>query len=297
MVNGVRHRFFDQTFSHNLIVFVFLERSNGAVEKYVSILDRKTWVVLLISIAVTYVCLKQNYRSDVNLTLFSLAVIFPLVFTIREAFKRRDNAIALLSLFKSSLSATYFCCASNRKLDDERTQYVGGELELLSNLFFETLYSDKSKFDTVRKKLDEISFFISEHDEYFSSSTAIKLFRFLKDARESMENVFGLSTHGTPVSLRAYCLVFIYAFPLIFVPSLVAQISNYSDLAIFMVSATPGFILVTLYNIQERMEDPFDQSGLDDIKIEEFSFKLPNNPYKNKFLPHKKPKLKVLSTG
>ncbi|MFK7865638.1 MAG: hypothetical protein AB8B95_15590 [Pseudohongiellaceae bacterium] len=267
------------------------------MEKYVSILDKKTLTVILISVAATYICLRQNYTSDVNLTLFSLAVIFPLVFTIREAFKRRDNAIALLSLFKASLSATYFCCASNRRLDEEGTKHIGQELEKLSDLFFDTLYSDKSKFELVRRQLDDISFFISENEKYFSSGTAIKLFRFLKDARESMENVFGLSTHGTPVSLRAYCLVFIYAFPLIFVPSLVAQISNYSTLAIFLVSATPGFILVTLYNIQERMEDPFDQSGLDDIKIEEFCFQVPKNHLTKAPPTQRQPKLKVLATG
>lgn len=267
------------------------------MNKYISILDRKTLLVFLISISVTYVCLTQDITSDVNLTLFSLAVIFPLVFTIREAFKRRDNAIALLSLFKASLSATYFCLASNNKLDSKRTAYIGGELEQLSKLFFDTLYSDKSKFDDVRSKLDDISFFISDNKDYFSSSTAIKLFRFLKDARESMENVFGLSTHGTPVSLRAYCLVFIYAFPLIFVPTLVSQISAYSDVLIMLMSATPGFILITLYNIQERMEDPFDQSGLDDIKIEEFCFKLPKNPNPKASPAQRQPKLKVLSSN
>ncbi|MCG8414089.1 MAG: hypothetical protein MI746_07705 [Pseudomonadales bacterium] len=247
------------------------------MQKYVSILDQKTLCVLFISVAFAYVCLQYGYRSSVNITLFSLAVIFPLVFTIREAFKRRDNAIQLLSAFKASLTAAYFCFQSNRKLDIEGKKYISGQLEQLSSMLFATLYSDKSKFNSVREKMDEIFFFVSERQEYFSSSTAMKLFRILKDAKESMENIFGLSTHGTPVSLRAYCLVFIYAFPLIFIPALVNQISSYANWVIYLVSATPGFILVTLYNIQERMEDPFDQSGLDDIKIEEFDFRLPTN--------------------
>ncbi|MGA0446099.1 MAG: hypothetical protein ACO3M2_04735 [Pseudohongiellaceae bacterium] len=33
-----------------------------------------------------------------------------------------------------------------------------------------------------------------------------------------------------------------------------------------------GFILISLYNVQDAMEDPFDQVGLDDIKLEEFHF-------------------------
>ena len=30
-----------------------------------------------------------------------------------------------------------------------------------------------------------------------------------------------------------------------------------------------GFILMALYNIQEYIEDPFDQEGLDDLKFDE----------------------------
>ena len=244
------------------------------MQKYVSILDQKTLCVFFISVVFTYICMQQGYRSSVNITLFSLAVIFPLVFTIREAFKRRDNAIQLLSVFKASLTTAHFCFQCNRKLDADSKSHISRQLELLSSMMLATLYSDKSKFNNVRAKMDEIFSFVSEREDFFSSSSAIKLLRILKDAKESMENIFGLSTHGTPVSLRAYCLVFIYAFPLIFIPALIDQISSYSTWVIYIVSAIPGFILVTLYNIQERMEDPFDQSGLDDIKIEEFDFRI-----------------------
>ena len=33
------------------------------------------------------------------------------------------------------------------------------------------------------------------------------------------------------------------------------------------------FILISLYNIQDDMEYPFDKQGLDDIKLEEFLIK------------------------
>lgn len=276
MVNAQRTGFFEVSVSENLIENWWMEALNTPMQKYVSILDQKTLCVLLISVSFAYICIQYGYRSDVNITLFSLAVIFPLVFTIREAFKRRDNAIQLLSIFKASLTTVFFSIQSNRKLDAESKKYISDQLELLSSMLFATLYSDKSKFNSVREKMDEIFFFVSERQEFFSSNTAMKLFRILKDAKESMENLFGLSTHGTPVSLRAYCLVFIYAFPLIFIPALIDQISGYASWVIYLVSATPGFILVTLYNIQERMEDPFDQSGLDDIKIEEFDFRVPS---------------------
>jgi hypothetical protein len=33
------------------------------------------------------------------------------------------------------------------------------------------------------------------------------------------------------------------------------------------------FILISLYNIQDQMEYPFDDNGLDDIQLQKFKFK------------------------
>lgn len=245
------------------------------MNKYVSIIDKKTVIILLICFGATYFCLKFGLSSNLNITLFSLAVIFPLVFTIREAFKRRDNALSLLSIFKSSLNTFYFCMLNNRNLPPEKLESVGKDLENLSETFFYVLHDNKSNADSVRKLMEDIFHFVDANRDSFSANFAIKVFRILKDAQESMENVFAISMHGTPVALRAYCLVFIYSFPFIFIPTLVEQVSAFSNFIVYIVAATPGFILISLYNIQERMEDPFDQSGLDDIKVDEFNFKVP----------------------
>jgi len=41
---------------------------------------------------------------------------------------------------------------------------------------------------------------------------------------------------------------------------------------IYILGLIHGFILILFYNVQEDTEDPFDQIGLDDIKLEEFGF-------------------------
>ncbi len=245
---------------------------------YLSIIDKKTAFVLFLCVAIAYFCIQFGYRSNLNITLFSLAVIFPLVFTIREAFKRRDNVIQLLSVFKSSLNGVYYLLMTNTKMPLEVKMSIAKQLENLSQLFFDSLYSHKHDATKTRSKLTEIFELILANKEFLSTGLSIKILRYLKDTQESMENTIGISMHGTPVSLRAYCLVFIYFFPFIFVPTLVGEIDNYPLFIVYLFCAAPGFILISLYNIQERMEDPFDQSGLDDIKVEEFNFLLPNPP-------------------
>jgi hypothetical protein len=245
------------------------------MQKYLSIIDHKTAYVLVLCFSMTFFCITFGYTSNLNITLFSLAVIFPLVFTIREAFKRRDNVIQLLSVFKSSLNAVYYTLITNPKMDDESKDFIAQELEDLSTLFFDSLYSSKHDATKTRSKLTDIFEFVKINRKTIPHGLTIKIIRLLQDVQESMENTIGISMHGTPVSLRAYCLVFIYFFPFIFVPTLVTELDHYGAYVVYVIAATPGFILICLYNIQERMEDPFDQSGLDDIKVGEFSFELP----------------------
>lgn len=242
------------------------------MQKYLAIINFRTGYVLLLCLLVTYACLLYGFSFNLNITLFSIAVIFPLVFTIRESFKRRDRIISLLSVFKSSINAVYYCFANNKKLSDEKKEYVGEKLQEISKLFFNALTLNDYDSSLVRSKLDEIYAFLSDNSDSISNGTGLKIIRFLKDVHESIENTVGLKMHGTPISLRAYCLVFIYIFPFIFVPTLVNDLGEERQFVIYALSLVHGFILISLYNVQSAMEDPFDQIGLDDIKLEEFHF-------------------------
>jgi hypothetical protein len=199
-------------------------------------------------------------------------VIFPLVFTIREAFKRRDSVIKLLSIFKSSLNATYYCFINNDKLSESDKKYVSDKLESVSILFFAALKGQEYDSSKVRAEIDGVYQVLKVHRSAISGGTALKIIRFLKDVHESIENTVGLKMHGTPISLRAYCLVFIFVFPFIFIPTLVNDVGVDKPWLLYWLSAIHGFILISLYNVQDAMENPFDQIGLDDIKLEEFHF-------------------------
>jgi hypothetical protein len=87
-----------------------------------------------------------------------------------------------------------------------------------------------------------------------------------------MENTIGIRTHGLPISLRAYCLVFIYLFPLVFIPTLVFHMRPGDTWIVYALGIVHGFVLISLYNLQNDLENPFDQIGLDDIKLETFLF-------------------------
>jgi hypothetical protein len=141
----------------------------------------------------------------------------------------------------------------------------------LSNALFNHLSNkseDTSNFDI---KVEEFYKFIDKSKEIISNGTREKIYRLFRDIIESSDNLIAIHSHRTPVSLKAYCLIFIYIFPVVYTPTIINKIGleNPSWLTFFIV-ALSEFILISLYNIQDQMEYPFDDEGLDDIKFNLF---------------------------
>ena len=73
-------------------------------------------------------------------------------------------------------------------------------------------------------------------------------------------------------ALKLSRLVTLYFLPLIFTPNLVYNLHDDPRWLIYVLNSINGFVLISLYNLQDALEDPFDQMGLDDIKLDEFEF-------------------------
>ena len=58
--------------------------------------------------------------------------------------------------------------------------------------------------------------------------------------------------------------------PFLFTPILVYNLHD--DPRIYLLNSINGIVLISLCNLQDLVEEPFDQMGLDDIKLDEFEF-------------------------
>ncbi len=243
------------------------------MKKYLQIINIRTLIVLLICVVTSFLVIRFKIRYDFDLTIISIAIIFPLVFTIRAAFRRREKAIEHLSRFKGSMIIVNYCFQRSKKLDDEKKAFIRKTLVQISDSLVLRLSTHHHDDNELKNNLNTVFQFVQDHKEEISTSEAFKIFRFLKDVHTAIGNVAAIDTHSTPISLRAYCQVFIYFFPVIYTPALQDRLNNSSaDWVIYALSTITGFILITLYNVQDHMENPFDQHGLDDIRIEEFRF-------------------------
>ena len=143
----------------------------------------------------------------------------------------------------------------------------------MSDRFTEILKTpDGEGMEDVLQAIRDVYAVSAPREGAVSSSASLKLGRFIEDIQESIECLNGIKIHGTPISLRAYLLLSLYILPFIFTPNLVHDLHDDPRWLIYLLNAINGFVLISRYNLQELLENPFDQMGLYGIKLNEFEF-------------------------
>jgi len=200
-------------------------------------------------------------------------MIFPLVFTIRGSFRRREKALEHLSQFRSALKTVHYFILSSKDLPEESKIELLDVILEINEKVMGHLKSDTYTAKDLDEVIHKVYMFTSEKGAFIPKGVRDKVFRFMNDLHESIENLHAIHTHRTPISLKAYCKIFIYIFPLIYTPTIINNIGEETPqwITYFVVLVTE-FILISLYNIQDQLEYPFDDHGLDDIKLDNFKF-------------------------
>jgi predicted membrane chloride channel (bestrophin family) len=241
------------------------------MNQYFAIINFKTLIALTIAVFTPLLAYYYNINYNIDLTLISIAIVFPLVFTIRSSFRRREKALEHLSQFRSAIKTINYYFLSTASLNEDKKEEISTILVEISENLISHLRN--SKYDT--KSLDvsvhKVYLFIINNDEVLPKSLKDKVIRFMNDLHEAIENLQAIHAHRTPISLKAYCLIFIYIFPLIYTPTIINKMGLDTTIWItYFVVVLSEFILISLYNIQDDMEYPFDEVGLDDIKLNTF---------------------------
>ena len=241
------------------------------MNQYFAIINVKTLIAVFISTATVFLAFQYNVNYNIDLTLISIAIVFPLVFSIRSSFRRREKALEHLSQFRGAIKTIDYLFKASKSLSEDKKKEIATILVEISDTVIAHLGG--SDFDT--KELDatinKVHLFILENIEEIPRSLKDRILRFMNDLHEAVDNLHAIHSHRTPISLRAYCLLFIYIFPFVYTPSIINRIGIDAEVWItYFVVIVSEFFLISLYNIQDHMEYPFDQDGLDDINLKIF---------------------------
>jgi len=243
------------------------------MNKYLAIINYRTLISITIAVITLFLAYKFELNFNVDLTLLSMAIIFPLVFNIRGSFRRREKALEHLSQFRSALKTIHNLFMSNPNLLDNNKEELTNILSEISDKTIEHLRNNGYDTKNLDESINKIFDFINGKQDQISSRLKDKIFRFVCDLHESVENLNAIHVHRTPISLKAYCEYFIYIFPFIYSPVLIHKIGVDTPMWIsYFVVIFSQFMLISLYNIQDQLEYPFDNIGMDDINLEVFRF-------------------------
>ena len=263
-----------------------LDSYNNPYKKYTGALNYRTLISVAISILATWVSFKYRLIFNLDLTLISVAVVFPLVFTLGSAFQRRERALEHLGRAKAALAAIKYSFSFSRKVSEEEKEVIYNQIKKVKEELISFLYTNSDDKTKLNDALSKIQLFISNHRDQLSAGLSLKVYKLMRDVIMGVENSISIKTHRTPQSIRAYCELFIYVFPFFYAPTLIKNIV-YPDvmvsdilgkmsvppvehtfiLIVYALNMILSFFLITLFNVQEQIENPFDQDGMDDIKL------------------------------
>lgn len=242
------------------------------MQKYLSVINYRTVLVLIVTVLATKIIHVLNLSLDLDLTLLSIAILFPLVFTIRGSFKRREKTLEFLSEFKTGLKLCLYTMDRCEKIPEEVKQKFRDIISSISDILIAYVNGKNVNMKEVHEHIQMVPDFLRDNNEVIGNSTSNRIIRYMKEVNNGAECTMSIKNHRTPVSLRAYCLVFIFLFPFLHGANLMERINANNDLiwVVYLINCIISFVLITIYNIQQDLEDPFDQNGLDDIRLDDF---------------------------
>jgi hypothetical protein len=238
------------------------------------IINFKAIVVAALAVISTFLCIQFEITANFPLTLLATAIVFPIVFSINSAYKRREAVLDDYASLKSHGRAIYFATRDWLEHDDARTQ--ARCRELLGDLFGSTreLFIGQrddmhEREEAVYGKFSNLSRFIREDLRHagLASGEVSRCNQYLSKMLLAFEQIKHIFQYRTPRTLRAFSDVFIKVLPPLYGPYFAYIATDFSPYLTYIMPILFALVLVSLDNIQEHLENPFDQVGQDDVMI------------------------------
>ena len=156
------------------------------MNKYLSIFNFHTFLVLALSFLSVYVCVRYSLSLYVDFLILGIIIVFPLTFSMRVAFRRRERAIQYLSLFKASLQSILYVLNST-KLEVTEKEEIRNIARKTSDELVEYLLKHKGDAGAVQESSHDIYVFIRSNKGAVKGRVSLKLLIFLTKTNESIE--------------------------------------------------------------------------------------------------------------
>jgi len=239
------------------------------------IISLQTIIIIGLSLAATAVCIWQDVTIELPTALIAIAIVFPIVFSINAAYRRREEALNHFASLKGHAVSLFY--AHRDWLPKEDPDHKERMKTLIERLLYSIHIYLTGKKD-VQKLSQEVFAVCSDISKSIeemrqagvSGSEISRCNQYLKSIMIDFERMKNIRLYRTPLSLQAYSSVFLNSFPILFAPYFAYVAEESITVVGYLVAAFYSLVLVSLDNIQEDLENPYDQIGADDLKLDVF---------------------------
>ena len=243
------------------------------ISNFAKIVDHQTYIITTLAILATFLCNKFGLYADLPSGLIGVAIIFPIVFSINSAYKRREETLKYFASLKANAVAIYYAhrdwAINNHEHVNRVNKLISTLFRTLKKYFLSTPEEESNNFSAVYKVFSEFSL-SHEHlrDANVPANEISRLNQYLRSIIIDFEKMRNIFLYRTPVSLRAYSQIFLNIFPILYAPYFASLCNKFHGFAGYCVAVTYSIVLVSLDNIQEDLESPYDEMGTDDVKLD-----------------------------
>lgn len=238
------------------------------------IINFKALLVAALAVLSTYLCIRFGITANFPLTLLATAIVFPIVFSINSAYKRREVVLDDYGSLKSHGRAIYFASRDWLENSDIHTQdkcrVILGDLLASTRKMFTGQRADMHEHEErVYADFSRLSRFIREdlRQAGLASGEVSRCNQYLSKMLLAFEQIKHIFQYRTPRTLRAFSDFFIRILPPLYGPYFAYIATDFSPYLTYVMPVLFALVLVSLDNIQEHLENPFDQVGQDDVMI------------------------------
>ena len=244
------------------------------IRHFLEIFDHQTAIVTALALISTYFCRRFNLAAEMPTGLIGVAIVFPIVFSINAAYRRREEALRYFASYKAHALALYYAhrdwVPEGSPDQAERGRDLIREALTATGRYFTAAEAEREeRFRELYQLFSQIS---ASHEELRAvgvpANEISRANQYLRAMMIDLERMRNILLYRTPKSLRAYSWVFLNCFPILFSPYFAYLAAEYYVSLGYGVAALYSLVLVSLDNIQEDLENPFDKVGADDIDLD-----------------------------
>ena len=243
------------------------------------ILNLQGLIVAALAVLSTWLCIRYNISANFPLTLLATAIVFPIVFSINSAYKRREVVLDDYGSLKSHGRAIYFASRDWLENPDneksEKCRLLLGSLLTTTRAMFSGQRADMHDHEEqVYARFSDLSLFIRNdlRGAGLASGEVSRCNQYLSKMLLAFEQIKHVYQYRTPRTLRAFSDFFIKIMPPLYGPYFAYIAADFSPGLTYVMPVLFALVLVSLDNIQEHLENPFDQVGQDDVLINSEKF-------------------------